>query len=73
MLEAVKALTKMMTGWYGRLEDITEELTDMGFEVEEANREYITVWREIDGEDKEFLLYLGGTEHTITVDDIKEV
>ena len=65
-------LNGLKRGFYGRLEDLTEELEEMGYEVAEATAEYVIIQHE-DGEDTvETLLRLGGTERTITVDEIRE-
>lgn len=57
--------------WYGRLEDLVEDIEDQGYEVDEANSEYISCY---DPEsEKEFIAYLGGTESTIYIDHVKEV
>ena len=65
-------LTAIENDWYGRLDDICEELEEMGFEVLDCNREYITVGYEEDGRDAEALIRLGGTERTITIEGIRE-
>ena len=66
-------LNNVKRGFYGRLEDLTEELEEMGYDVVDANSEYVTVQYE-DGDDTvETVLRLGGTERTITVDEIRDV
>lgn len=62
-----------LDSWYGRLSDITEELTDMGFDVLEANAEYIEVAFEEDGDDVHVAIRLGGTQNTITISGYEEV
>lgn len=53
--------------WYGRRDDILEDLEDNGFDVLEANAEYMVV--EKDG--KQYDMRLGGTSSTITIDKIE--
>jgi hypothetical protein len=68
----MKDIHEFTRDWYGRLEDLTEELEENGFKVEEANSEYITVYGGESTDDKDIYhtLRLGGTERTITVDRI---
>lgn len=56
--------------WFGRIEEVVEDIRDQGYEVEESNREYITF---SDDEDNEFIAYLGGTERTIYIDRVEEI
>ena len=74
-LEVIDMMEKLerLDSWYGRLSDITEELTEMGFDVLEANAECIDVAFEEDGDDVHVAIYLGGTEHTITINGYEEV
>ncbi|MCI9120463.1 MAG: hypothetical protein HFG00_02890 [Oscillibacter sp.] len=58
--------------WFGRLEDLTEELEDMGLEVLEANCEYVVVGYEEDGDDIQLILHLGGTARTIIITNVEE-
>ena len=53
--------------WYGRLNDIIEDLEEHGFEVLTSNAE----WIDVSKDDKEYVLKLGGTERTITIDKIE--
>ena len=53
--------------WYGRLNDIVEDLQEHGFEVLTSNAE----WIDVSKDDKEYVLKLGGTERTITIDKIE--
>lgn len=62
-----------LDSWYGRLSDITEELTEMGFDVVDANAECIDVAFEEDGDDVHVVIYLGGTSSTITINGYEEV
>ena len=54
--------------WYGRLDDIIEDLKNNGFTVLNATNEFIDV---PDENDKEYVLKLGGTEKTITINKIE--
>ena len=67
------AINDFTTGWYANLEDLVEELEDSGFSVIEANREVVTVegGENEDGEDVQYILWLGGTERTIVVVSIE--
>ena len=69
----LERLNDMVGNWYGRLEDITEELSEMGVDVENAyiSRECIGLTVEDDGDDVDVLIRLGGTENTITVDRVE--
>jgi len=66
-------LEAMKNGWYGHLEDITEELEEIGIDPECCYicREYISFTTEIEEENVEVLIRLGGTERTITVDSFE--
>ena len=66
-------MLERLDSWYGRLSDITEELTEMGFEVVDANAEYIDVAFEEDGDDVHVAIRLGGTQNTITINGYEEV
>lgn len=66
-------LEVLKNDWYGRLEDIVEEIEELGYEVLEANGEYITCWEENSDDDTEYIIRLGGTERTITVEEIREI
>lgn len=69
----VMEMLERLDSWYGRLSDITEELTEMGFDVVDANAEYIDVAFEEDGDDVHVAIRLGGTQNTITVEGYEEV
>lgn len=56
--------------WYGRLDDIIEDLKNNGFAVLNATNEFIDV---SDENDKEYVLKLGGTEKTITINKIESL
>jgi hypothetical protein len=66
-------MLERLDSWYGRLSDITEELTEMGFDVVDANAEYIDVAFEEDGDDVHVAIRLGGTQNTITINGYEEV
>lgn len=66
-------IERIQNDWYGRIEDLIEEIESAGMEVEESNREYIVASYEDDGEDVQIEFRLGGTETTITVEDVREV
>lgn len=66
-------IERIKNDWYGRLEDLVEEIEEAGMEVEDANSEYITAAYEDDGEDVEIEFMLGGTERTITVESVREI
>lgn len=70
MFEKLKALEG---NWYGRMDDITEELEELGVDPDccFVCREYIGASVEEDGEDLEVLIRLGGTENTITIDSVE--
>ena len=74
-LEVIDMMEKLerLDSWYGRLSDITEELTEMGFDVVEANAECIDVAFEEDGDDVHVAIRLGGTQNTITINGYEEV
>lgn len=70
MFEKLKDLEN---NWYGKLEDIVEELQDLGIDTDSCfiTREFISVaFEDEDGEDVEASIRLGGTEHTITIDSV---
>ena len=71
----MKSINDIANDWYGRLEDLEEELNENGFDVLEANREYVDVsgGEDEDGNDIQYILYLGGTETTIVIKEIKTV
>ena len=72
VIDMMEKLERLDSG-YGRLSDITEELTEMGFDVLEANAECIDVAFEEDGDDVHVVIYLGGTQNTITINGFEEV
>lgn len=62
------AINRIKNDWYGRRQDIVDELRSAGFTVEQANGEYIIA---VGKSEKEYVLYLGGTERTITIEKVK--
>lgn len=66
-------LEELKNNWWGRLEELVEEIEEMRYEVLEQNREYITCWSKEDDSDEQYQIRLGGTERTITVEEIEEV
>lgn len=65
-------MREILDSWYGRLDDLVADLKDAGYSVEEANREYVSGWDD-KSMDKDifYTIKLGGTERTITIDDIR--
>ena len=62
-----------INGWYGRREELVEDLEDMGLEVLESNAECIVVAFQEGGEDVQIQITLGGTESTIVISDVEEI
>lgn len=54
--------------WYGRLEDIIDDFKEHGFDVLNATSEFIDI---ADKNDKEYVVKLGGTARTITINKIE--
>lgn len=75
MLEIMLEILEEFEGYFWtRLEDLKESLEEKGFCVEELNREYVTVYRnEEEYEDAEWVLSLGGSNRTITVERVEEI
>ena len=57
-------------GWFSRMEDLVEEMEDLGLEVLEANREYVVASYEEGEEDIQLILNIGGTENTIIITSV---
>ena len=69
----MERIEEMTQGWYGRLDDLVTDLKDAGFEVEDANMEYVTAWGESEGDkDVFYTLWLEGTTTTFVVKTIKK-
>ncbi len=62
-------LENHLDSWYGRLNEIGEDIEELGLDVDEINGEYIVVHAtEPDGEDAYCKIRLGGTERTISLE-----
>lgn len=62
-------LERHLDSWYGRLNEIGEDIEELGLDVDEINGEYIIVHAtEPDGEDVYCKIRLGGTERTISLE-----
>ena len=60
--------------WWTHLNELLEEIEELGFEIDEANREYIVVSTDGDYDEfQTFVLNLGGTERTIIIKEIKAI
>lgn len=59
--------------WFGRFEELVENIEEKGYEVIESNREYISFIDPEDDEDTEYVAYIGGTERTFYIDRVQEV
>lgn len=59
--------------WYGRLEELVEDIQEQGYEILETSSEYVSFYDPETDDDKEYVAYLGGTERTIYIDHIEEV
>ena len=55
--------------WYGRLEDIIEDLKEHGFSVLNATSE----WIDVEKDEKEYVIKLDGTSRTITIKSIESL
>lgn len=68
--QSVSKLNEMTSGFYGNRQDIYDDLKDNGFSYEDFG-EYISVFDNNNPQDTEFVLKLGGTERSITIDDVR--
>ena len=66
-------LVALKDRWFRNLAELKEEIQEIGYDIDECNREYIVVSAEDDDEEETFELRLGGTERTITIEKISEV
>lgn len=67
-------LENHLDSWYGRLNEIGEDIEELGLDVDEINGEYIIVHaNEPDGEDVYCKITLGGTERTISLEKFEMV
>ena len=62
---------KFLDAWYRFLDELIFDLEDHGFTVEMANRELIECYGEDTPEDQCYILHLGGTERTITIESVE--
>lgn len=65
-------LNGLINDWWGKLEELVEEVEDMGYEVLDQNREYIVCEEKGNDNDAQYIIKLAGTERTIKVDSIEE-
>lgn len=62
-------LERHLDSWYGRLNEVAEDIEELGLDIDEINGEYIIVHAtEPDGEDAYCKIRLGGTERTISLE-----
>lgn len=62
--------TYNITGeWFLNLEELVEHIEELGYEVLEANREYVVIYNA--EREEEYIAYLGGTERTIYINKFK--
>lgn len=61
-------LEKLGHDFWTRLEEMVEDIEEYGYEVLEANDEYIVVDNDADDEDEEIILYLGHANTTIWIE-----
>lgn len=66
-------LLELQSDWYGYVDDIVDEIEDLGYDVLDYNNEWITVSDPENDDDTEYVLKLGGTERTITIDNIRVI
>lgn len=69
----VERLNELEGNFWTRLDELVEDIAELGFEIDEANREYIVASTECNGEDVTYEIRLGGTERTITINSIEEI
>lgn len=69
----MKEKLKNMGTWWGRNEDLIEDLEEMGLEVLEHNDEYIVVAYEEDEKDVQLQITLDGTPRTIVIGSVEEI
>ena len=55
--------------WFGRIEELVEEIEENGYEVLEANAESVTFE---DDDEEQYVAYIGGTERTMYIESIRE-
>ena len=65
-------IRELTTGrFYTMLDDLVADLEDAEIEIEDANAEEVSGWREEDGEDVFYTLTLDGTVRTFFVKEVK--
>lgn len=70
-MTTLEQIENNVTGlFWTEINEMIEELEEMGYEVLEANGEYISIAAEED--DEEFVLYLGHANSTMWVEKIRE-
>lgn len=67
----MKNINEFTNDWYGSLEELIEELTNEGYEVLEANGEYITCTG--DEDDTQYALHLVRGTRAIEITEIEEI
>lgn len=55
--------------WFGRIEELVEEIEENGYEVLEANAESVTFE---DDDEEQYVACVGGTERTMYIESIRE-
>jgi hypothetical protein len=62
-------LERHLDSWYGRLNELGDDIEDLGLDVDEINNEYVVVHAtEPDEEDVYCKIWLGGTSRTISLE-----
>lgn len=62
-------LERHLDSWYGRLNELGDDIENLGLDVDEINNEYVIVHAtEPDGEDVYCKVWLGGTSRTISLE-----
>lgn len=67
----MKDINEYMDNWYGLLDDLLDELKDDGYDILEANSEYITCAG--DEDDVQYVLHLNGATRTIYITEIEVI
>lgn len=67
----IAGLEKLEGNFWTRLDELVEEIKEIGWTVEEANREYIVVSTEEELGATTAQIILGGTERTIVIASIE--
>ena len=55
--------------WFGRIEELVEEIEENGYEVLEANAESVTFEHD---DEEQYVACVGGTERTMYIESIRE-